>query len=225
VIGLITAHSLHRSKEDTITRNRKRLKPTSTNARITRPVFGDLYRKQLAIPRIIDDYNHHINGIDLANQLRAWMTCSRPGIYKAWHPLWYWLLDTCACNAYLIWKASHIELDPGSSRLHRRFQEALIRALLETPNEGLAAVAYPMQTSLAAGHTRSKMPRVLQCRQCLQRGKDERNIRRFGTELVNGVTPRRAPNSTYGCTKCRANLCKEGPCWDLYHAIDSRIEP
>jgi hypothetical protein len=102
VLGLFTAHSLHRSKEDTIIRNRKRPKLTFINARITRPIFGDLHRKKLLIPRVIDDYNHHMNNVNLVNQLRAWMTYSRPGIYKAWHLLWYWLLDICACNAYLI---------------------------------------------------------------------------------------------------------------------------
>jgi Transposase IS4 len=144
VLGLSTAHSLHRSKEDTIIRNRKRPKLTSTNARITRPIFGDLYRKELPIPRVIDDYNYYMNGVDLANQLRAWMTCSRPGIYKAWHLLWYWLLDTCACNAYLIWKSSHTEIDSRSSRLHRRFQENLIQALFDTPDERSAAAAVPI---------------------------------------------------------------------------------
>jgi hypothetical protein len=89
VLGLTTAHSLHRPKEDTIIRDRKRPKLTSTNARITRLIFRDLPRKRLLIPRVINDYNHHINGVDLANQLRAWMTSSRPGIYKAWQPLWY----------------------------------------------------------------------------------------------------------------------------------------
>jgi hypothetical protein len=39
----------------------------SINARITRPIFNDLPRKELSIPRIIDDYNHHINDINLAN--------------------------------------------------------------------------------------------------------------------------------------------------------------
>jgi Transposase IS4 len=71
VIGLTTAHSLHRSKEDTIIRNRKRPKPTSVNTRITRLIFRDLHRKELAIPRVIDDYNYYINKVDLANQLRA----------------------------------------------------------------------------------------------------------------------------------------------------------
>jgi hypothetical protein len=87
VLGLTTIYSLYRFKKDTIIRNRKRLKLTSKNAQITRPIFKDLPRKWLPIPRVINDYNHHINGVDLANQLRAWMTSSRPGIYKAWQPL------------------------------------------------------------------------------------------------------------------------------------------
>src|SRR5947199_9913828 len=62
VLGVTTAHSLHRPEEDTIIRDRKRPKLTSTNARITRPIFGDLLRKQLLIPLFIDDYNHHMNG-------------------------------------------------------------------------------------------------------------------------------------------------------------------
>jgi hypothetical protein len=66
-MGLITAYNLYRSEEDTIIRNRKRPKPISANARITRPIFGDLHRKELAIPRVIDDYNHHMNGVDLVN--------------------------------------------------------------------------------------------------------------------------------------------------------------
>jgi hypothetical protein len=67
VLGLTTAHSLHRPKEDTIIRDRKRPKLTSINARITHLIFRDLPRKQLPIPRVINDYNHHINSVDLAN--------------------------------------------------------------------------------------------------------------------------------------------------------------
>jgi hypothetical protein len=93
VLGSTTAYSLHRPDEDTTIRNRKQPKPTSTNARITRPIFGDLPRKRLPIPRAIGDYDHYMNGVDLAHQFRTWMTTSRPGIYKAWQPLWHWLLD------------------------------------------------------------------------------------------------------------------------------------
>jgi hypothetical protein len=126
VLSLIIIYSLHRSEEDTIIRNRKRPKQTSINARITRPIFSDLPRKRLLIPRVIDDYNHYINGMDLANQFRAWIITLRPGIYKAWQPLWYWLLDIYTCNAFLIWKTTHLELALSSTRLHRQFQEVLI---------------------------------------------------------------------------------------------------
>jgi hypothetical protein len=64
-------YSLHRPKEDTTIQNRKRPKQMFTNARITRPIFSDLPRKRLLIPRVIDYYNHHINGVDLVNQFRA----------------------------------------------------------------------------------------------------------------------------------------------------------
>jgi hypothetical protein len=67
VLGLTTAHTLYRPKEDTIIRNRKRPKLTFINTRITRPIFGDAHRKQLLILRVINDYNHHINGVNLAN--------------------------------------------------------------------------------------------------------------------------------------------------------------
>ena len=156
-----------------------------------------------------------MNGVDLVNQLRAWMTCSRPGIYKAWQPLWYWLLDTCACNAYLIWKNSHTELNPGSSRLHRRFQERLIQLLLEILDERQAIVLDTVHIGQPPDHLMSRMLQNLECRQCLQSRSEER---KFGTELVNGVTPKRSPRSLFGCITCKANLCKEGPCWKLYHA-------
>jgi len=33
-------------------------------------VFKDQYTKELPIPCFIDDYNHNIRGVDLANQFR-----------------------------------------------------------------------------------------------------------------------------------------------------------
>jgi hypothetical protein len=54
-----------------ITRNRKRPKKTSINSTIIRKVFDEEYRKLLEIPLFIDCYNHYINSVDVANQLRA----------------------------------------------------------------------------------------------------------------------------------------------------------
>ena len=57
-----------------ITRHRKRPKKTSTNSTIVREVFNRQPRKELEIPLFIDSYNHYMNSVDVANQLRATAT-------------------------------------------------------------------------------------------------------------------------------------------------------
>jgi hypothetical protein len=64
VLGITTAYTV---KNNTVLRLRNRPSPTSTNARIVRPVFGEETSKRLAIPRVIDRYNYHINGVDRHN--------------------------------------------------------------------------------------------------------------------------------------------------------------
>ena len=63
VLGITTAYTL---KEMTL-RNRRRPKSMSINAYIVRPVFGDAVRKWLEIPTVIDDYNYHMNAVDINN--------------------------------------------------------------------------------------------------------------------------------------------------------------
>lgn len=62
---------------ETILRLRKRPAPILINARIIRPIFSELTEKQLLIPQIINNYNHYINSINTANQLRKTFTIQR----------------------------------------------------------------------------------------------------------------------------------------------------
>ena len=159
-----------------------------------------------------------MNGVDLANQFRAWMTTSRPGIYKAWQPLWYWLLDICACNAFLIWKTTHLELDLSSTRLHRQFQEGLIQALLDIPEEEHTAIALP-------GHFRTRFATRSQCEWC-KAHPEERQLKWKPRqpvlgEVVNGVRPTgpiRPPDTINGCGLCGKHLCLRGPCFDRFNS-------
>ena len=57
-----------------ITRDRKRLKKISINSSIAKEIFNRQHRKKLKIPLFIDCYNHHMNSVDVANQLRATAT-------------------------------------------------------------------------------------------------------------------------------------------------------
>ena len=57
----------------------------------------------LPIPSAINDYNQHMGGVDIANQLRAGFSTHQRRV-KPWRPLFYWLLDTTIINAYRLSK-------------------------------------------------------------------------------------------------------------------------
>jgi hypothetical protein len=71
-----------------------------------------------------------MNGVDRSNQLRKNFTAHRPCERRVWRLLWYYILDVCAINSYLIWKGNTV--DQGK-RGQRRYRESLIDALLNTP--------------------------------------------------------------------------------------------
>ena len=70
IIAITTAYSLHR-EEDRVTINRHQLKATSINANITRPIFRGFHEKILDIPTLINDYNHHINKVNISSYLQV----------------------------------------------------------------------------------------------------------------------------------------------------------
>ena len=92
--------TIHTGKE-TSNRQRRRPSKTATNARTSRAIFGDLAVKELSIPAFIDMYNHFMNGVDLADQLRSYHNAQRAHL-KTWKPLWQFLLDTAIVNVYKI---------------------------------------------------------------------------------------------------------------------------
>ena len=64
-------------------------------------VGKELYEhtRLLPIPRVIDDYNYFMGGVDIADQLRAGFSTQQRGV-KPWRPLFYWLLDSTIINAF-----------------------------------------------------------------------------------------------------------------------------
>ena len=60
-----------------IVRQRRRPTRTATNARTSRIVFGNAVVKDLAIPDYIDMYNHFMNGVDLADQIRSYYSTQK----------------------------------------------------------------------------------------------------------------------------------------------------
>jgi len=94
----------------------RKLCKTSTNSSKVRSVFGDSACKILPIPKIINDYNYHIGGVDIADQLCSYYS-TQLTVRRMWMPLFFWLIDTLIINSFLICKELKLCNDHKSFRL------------------------------------------------------------------------------------------------------------
>ena len=99
VLFISSYHDIKKKVE----RLRRWPKKTSTNATVVRDIFQDQSRKVLPISGFIDDYNYHMDSVDIADQLRSYYTIQQK-CHRNWFPLFYWLLDTSLVNTYQIQK-------------------------------------------------------------------------------------------------------------------------
>src|ERR1700730_5468238 len=74
----------------------------------------------------VDDYNHNMNSVDLANQLRH-LYDTQQIAYRTWIPLFHWILDQAAINAY---KLALIAGTWTKKEGHLKFRRALYIKLL-----------------------------------------------------------------------------------------------
>lgn len=64
--------------DNRIARPRRRPAKTATNTKTSRAIFAENKAvKPLPIPLFIDKYNHYMNGVDYADQLRSYYTTQR----------------------------------------------------------------------------------------------------------------------------------------------------
>jgi len=127
VTMLSTIHQIN-GDENRIERIRRRPRETSTNANKVRAIFGSLSKKSLPIPIVIDDYNHFMGGVDIADQLRGYYS-TQLSVRRTWMPLFFWLLDTAIINSYLIFKKKDVNIKHKDFRLELVWD--LIKAGLE----------------------------------------------------------------------------------------------
>ena len=101
-----------------ITQNRKRPKKTFINSTIAREVFDRQYRKELEISIFIDCYNHYMNLVDVANQLRATATVYFSRNEKEFFPGMFWAIDMILTNCWKIYESLYGPfLSPSGTRL------------------------------------------------------------------------------------------------------------
>ena len=83
---------------------RKKLSATSTNIAIACAPFGSdapIWKKQLDIPVAINDYNHYMGSVDIANQYRSSYKIHLRAM-RTWFLLFFFFLDAAIVNVYRI---------------------------------------------------------------------------------------------------------------------------
>ena len=185
---------------------------------MSRPIFEGQSTKELRIPKAIDDYNYTMNSVDTASQLRRGFTVHQPGESKWWRPIFYFLIDICCNNTYLIWKT---RWSPKNHKLHQLFEDELETQLLQ----------YDLHTPRPSNvfeHEREPLPTKLQCAYglkvkggCVQGGTPRGMKRTVLGEIKPNARPNPKPREVrWGCKQCRVPLCKEGTCWNKYHSTE-----
>ena len=94
----------------------------------------------LLIPKVIDQYNFFMGGVDIADQRRSYYHTQLRSC-RNWYPLFFWLLETAIINLFILYRLIKLNSKPDESNLpnapkpkktlnHREFRELLYRELL-----------------------------------------------------------------------------------------------
>jgi hypothetical protein len=233
---LVDAHT-------TVSRLRKR--PNKKDKWI-KQAFGDQPFKRLEIPDFIDMYNHLMNGVDRADQIRTYYRTNRRN-YRTWKPLWNYLFQSTICNATLIWiDQGHATKKKGG---HLKFRTKLASQLMahSSPSKYTPPVdGFGVRTNLAlhvtvgvdgcVGTHEVISQDAKACKACMaqgrraQGGEKRKALGKLSENSVridqNGEKLRkpRAPRTRYGCSACRIHLCQEGPCWEEHAQLSKLVD-
>ena len=217
----------------TISRVRKR---PNGGDKWTKAEFGDQAFKSLNIPEFIDMYNHFMNGVDRADQIRTYYRTNRRN-YRTWKPLWNYLFQTTICNAALIW------MDQGHSAKkkggHLKFRTKLASQLMShsssfkytSPIDGFGVRTNLSNHIITSRNGCNGIHDVIsqsakECKACMAQGRtaqasEKRKVLQQLSENSvrinqNGEKSRkpRSPRTRYGCSVCQIHLCKGGTCWE-----------
>ena len=174
----------------------------------------------VAIPQCIDDYNHHMGGVDIADQLRSYYDTQLTS-FRTWWPILFWALDTMVTNAYFIYRDMPQTTGAGISHKEFRLQCAwgLILAGHKTQQPQKREVSrtnvtqqtlLPVVRRCDCGHLPIHQEKRLVCWLCRWKHRtDAKSESRF------------LPKTRWACSKCNTPLCQndERNCFAEFHEL------
>ena len=129
--GLVFCVStLHKNGYD-IKRNRKRPRVTQNNRNHVKDIWGDKGAAEIKIPTLIDDYNHWMGGVDVADQRISYYHPSKLVCLRNWIPIFLQLLSIIRNNAYIIHR-SNMKKD---ALTHKEFTQEIVSWLMSQAND------------------------------------------------------------------------------------------
>ena len=195
-----------------IIRKRKRPSKRKKGAAKTRKAFGDEITKDMEIPVLIDEYNHHMGGVDIFDQLKSYHDTLRVH-RKTWRPLFSYLLEIALTNSFKLSSFS----DPTETKRsgHRHYLLKLVAQLEKAAGK---AVRFNSQRRRSVNdlkvrngliHVRGKLnPRGKEqpCVVCQARGHREPLQ---PMDLNQSTKPGKSRRTAGGCVQCDVPLCSD----------------
>ena len=90
---------------------------SEASAKLDMVQSSNAYVRPSLKPSVVDSYNHHMNGVDIADQLGVYYSFQRKTI-KWWRKVFFWLLEVTTVNSYIIYRQT--VANPKSHLFYRR---------------------------------------------------------------------------------------------------------
>ena len=227
MVKLLT--SVH-TGDSTIERMRRKPRNSSAYTNSARTAFTAVHptahRLPFQIPTAIDDYNHYMGGVDIADQYRSYYNTQRRET-RNWIPLFNWLLDISIINSFLLyklasdpetgyeltWKLPDITHSPQLA-FRRELATMLLQQNPMRPKLKKIPSYFTLATEMpppARGPMKHSPMRAANRRQCLY-------CRFHPTD-----PPMTIPRTYWACSACLVHLCLT--CFGYYHLTAIHKQP
>lgn len=217
---------------DFIERPRRKPRLTNTNKTHVESVWGHTSVTNIQIPLVIDDYNNHMNGVDIADQR---ISSYAPDLrcHRTWMPLMLQCCPILRKNAFVV----HRDLFQGRSMDQKvfmlRFCESLQRiSRARTVTRNLLTMPHNSQTPRQS----AKRSRMSKNHPTLPGIRHEGYVHEHTTHLLlkqryciycrflkakacrDGSKPPKMRKVRHGCSYCKEHVCRNH--FDAFHAVE-----
>lgn len=156
------------------------------------------------------------------------MTAYRLFEYCIWYFLWYYLLDICTVNSYLIWRQN---IQNKKKKNQYQFQDPLIKILFDISyfkahisiNNHFQGTTVSLVNQNTRIHCWGDFEKHRHCIWYKDYTEEwiSKKTRPVLAEIVNNAVSakQKRQSKTYsGCIACNVYLCRKGTCFEQYHS-------